>query len=133
MTNYNLQLLDMENPSKLFGDWLRVYRKQKYLTMEALAEKVGVSKQYISVLERAEPHALTGKPVTPTVEIVDAFAKALDRTQDEARELAGYAPQNPPTLPEPLKISDFEGFDKTDITDIKQYIDFKKSQKNKNL
>lgn len=80
--------------SKRFGDWLRAERKEKRLTIDGLAKKVGVSKQYISALERAQNHALTGKPITPKVEIVDRIAKSLDVSLDDARLAAGYAPKN---------------------------------------
>lgn len=61
--------------------------------MEELAGKVGMSKQYISVLERGAPHALTGKAVTPSVEKIEAIAKALGADLDEGLAAAGYAGQ----------------------------------------
>lgn len=60
--------------------------------MEALGKKAGLTKQSIGALELARDHALTGKPVRPKVETVDALAKALDANIDEARLAAGYAP-----------------------------------------
>ncbi|MGI8542059.1 MAG: helix-turn-helix domain-containing protein [Aridibacter sp.] len=94
----NLQFLDMNENT--FGKWLNEHRTNARLSQQALGDKTGMSKQYISVLERGEPHALTNKPVTPAVDIVDALAKALDRPIDEARLAAGYAGINSQT-PEP--------------------------------
>jgi transcriptional regulator with XRE-family HTH domain len=83
----------MENQQLVFGQWLRAHRTNKRMTVESLARKAGISKQYLSVLERAPKHPLTGKAVQPKVEIVDRIAKALGVSVDEARIAAGYAPQ----------------------------------------
>lgn len=91
MTKTYLQLLDVENEAKTFGDWLHRWRKRCYLSMEALGQKVGMSKQYISVLEREVPHPLTNRPVTPSREKILALAKALGAEPNEALRLAGYA------------------------------------------
>ncbi len=92
MTIAYLQFVDVkENRAKAFGEWLRQKRKERHLTMEELGRKVGLSKQYLSVLERAEPHALTGKPVTPGIDNVDRIAAALEVDSGEARRMAGYA------------------------------------------
>jgi|SRR5690606_4835298 len=101
-----------------FGDWLRLHRKRKYLTIEDLAKKVGRSKQYISVLEREEPHALTGKPVKPSEDVVEALAAALGTDLDEARLAAGYAP-----LKEvPAIFHEFEDLSEADQLLVKQMI-----------
>lgn len=125
MTNFHLQFLDVEKQSRTFGDWLRENRKIKYLTMQALADKVGMSKQYISVLERAEPHPLTDKPVTPTVEKVELLAKALEVDIDEAREAAGYSltrPRNSITIYT-------EGLTTEDIENITRFANYLKWQR----
>jgi len=96
MTNLHLQFLDVETIKNKFGEWLRTHRKKNYLTMDALGEKVGVSKQYISVLERGEDHPLTGKPVTPSVKIIELLAKVLNTDVNEALNLAGYASTDNP-------------------------------------
>jgi transcriptional regulator with XRE-family HTH domain len=101
MTQISLQFLDVSEQSNVFGKWLRQKRKEKFLSMEELGKRAGMAKQYISVLERGEPHALTGKPVTPTVEKVEALAKALDADINEARAAAGYA-SGDSQIPEPV-------------------------------
>lgn len=52
---------------------------------------VGVSKQYISNIERAEPSSYTGVPTQPSIDVVDRLAKALKQPIQEMRDLAGYA------------------------------------------
>jgi transcriptional regulator with XRE-family HTH domain len=90
----------MKTQQSAFGQWLRANRVDRRFTVEGLARKAGISKQYLSVLERAPKHPLTGKAVQPSVEIVDRIAKALNIPIDEARIAAGYAPLNPATKPE---------------------------------
>ncbi len=67
----------------------------------------------------------------PDIEIVEALAKTLHRPIAEARQAAGYASESGAanSLPEPLRISDFDGFDKGDLEEIKQFLKFRKSQK----
>lgn len=76
-----------------FGTWVRDKRKELRLTVEAAAKQIGISKQYLSVIERAAPSPYTGKPITPKIETIDAIAAALELDRDEARLAAGYAPQ----------------------------------------
>lgn len=59
--------------------------------MEALGEKAGVSKQYISVLEKGEPHQLTNKPVTPSREIIEAIAQKAAAARWKADDSFPYA------------------------------------------
>jgi transcriptional regulator with XRE-family HTH domain len=92
MTMMILQSRDVPNSqARTFGRWLSQNRKERRFTMEQLAKRAGVSKQYLSVLERAQPHELTGKAVTPKLATVDRIAKALGVDRGEARRAAGYA------------------------------------------
>ncbi len=77
---------------KRFGRLIYENRKLKDMTQEALAQKAGCSKNYISMLERAAPHSQGGGAVQPSEELVDSLAITLGIPLDEARLLAGYAP-----------------------------------------
>lgn len=112
-----------------FGDWLKAKRLELKISGAELERRSGVSRQYISNLERNLKSDTTQEIVKPSVEYVDKLAKGLGITSDEARLAAGYAPQNATTLPEPLKISDFNGYDKSDLEKIKSYMEFLKAQK----
>ena len=51
-----------------FGDLVRQLRKEKNLTLEAVARKVGTNKGYVSGIE-------TGKTNPPSVKMIAKFAK----------------------------------------------------------
>lgn len=68
-------------------------RNDARLTQVQLAERVGISANYISALERDEPNARDGSPRRPRIDKIDRIAKALDCPLDEARLAAGYAPK----------------------------------------
>lgn len=73
-----------------FGISIRQWRKDLGYSQEELGKLAGVSKQYISNIERAEPSSYTGEPTQPSVDVVDNLAKALKRPIQEMRDLAGY-------------------------------------------
>lgn len=78
-----------------FGSWLKNKRTAIRLSGAELERLSGVSRQYISNLERELVYERTQNPVQPSVEIVDKLARALGADPDEARLAAGYAPQAP--------------------------------------
>ena len=75
-----------------FGLWLIQKRRAAGLTQRELARRVSISKSYVSALERSERQPVTGQPVRPKLEKVDALAEALGVPIGEARLAAGYAP-----------------------------------------
>lgn len=76
-----------------FSDWLRIQLQDKGWTNAELARRVGVSQTYIGNLVRGySPNTKSGK-ARPSVAVVDRMAKALNIPLDEARLVAGYAPQ----------------------------------------
>lgn len=79
-----------------FGQWLRRKRHQRDLTVSQLADRAGVSKQYVSLLERSAAHPVTGKHVQPGLDKVESLAEALGADVDEARMMAGYEPTQAP-------------------------------------
>lgn len=74
-----------------FGKWLIEKRLDAKLTQVQLAERAGISPNYVSALERDEPNARDGSPRRPRVEKVDRIAKALGVPLSDARLAAGYA------------------------------------------
>lgn len=83
--------------SKTFGEWLRGKRKAAGLSLQLVAERAGVSKGYLSNLERNAPHTVSGATPRPSLEAVDAIANAVGAPLAEARDAAGYAaPQAEP-------------------------------------
>jgi transcriptional regulator with XRE-family HTH domain len=53
-----------------FGDFARALRKERGLTLEVVARKIGTHKGYISGIE-------TGKVNPPSVKIIKKYAKVL--------------------------------------------------------
>jgi len=114
-----------------FGKWLRDVRNKKRMSGAELERRSGVSRQYISNLERELKTERTQQPIQPSIEIVERLAKALRVDLDEARLAAGYAPreQKPITAAEAVnKIAEmlpgfegliaFGGMDDTRATEI---------------
>jgi transcriptional regulator with XRE-family HTH domain len=126
MTKIRLQFADV---NKSFAEWLKAARKKSYLSMETLGAKVGVSKQYISVLEKGDPHPLTNKPVKPKREVVEKIAETTGADLNEGLQAAGYAIEI--NIPEKIIIEGFAGFDESDVDKMVAYIRFTKEQKKK--
>lgn len=56
------------------GEWLKLYREQHNLSMQALADLCGFSKAYINVLEKGV-NPKTGKPISPTMQTFEKIAR----------------------------------------------------------
>lgn len=118
-----------------FGQWIKAKREAKEWSVRRLANEAKkanggedvCSPSFISQLENNSYTGKKGKPMQADEDIVDGLAKALGESINEARIVAGHAPKNGGALPEPLQISDFDGFDPEDISDIKKYIEYKKA------
>lgn len=78
---------------EIFGEWLLRTRKKQGLTQAQLADRIGVSKQYISTLERDAPHGVTEARPTPSAKVVKKIATGLDAPESEALRAAGYYPE----------------------------------------
>lgn len=79
-----------------FGKWLKDARKLAGLTQDQLAKRAGCTHAYISALEREVVESKSNRPIQPSLEIVDAIARALGAPSPVARRIAGYhvaAPQ----------------------------------------
>ena len=97
----------MTKPDETFGDWLRKKRTEKGLSGLALETLSGVSRQYISNLERNLRSAYTNELITPSVEKVDALARGLGVSISEARLAAGYAPKETQSFAEQVNDEEF--------------------------
>lgn len=79
--------------AEAFGRWLKIQRDRRGLSQEALADRIGRSKQHISGWERAAPHPTTGKPPKITPEAAKALAEALDVPPETVFREAGFLPK----------------------------------------
>jgi transcriptional regulator with XRE-family HTH domain len=125
-----------EFDAKVFGAWLRDKRENLRYSVTELAAMAGVSKQYLSRIERAEEQLLTNKPTQPALDKVEDLARALNVDVSEAREMAGYPsrngrrpkPQNAAEFAERLQEMGFEiqtdfDFEKLGPDDLQDVID----------
>lgn len=103
------QLFQKMAKPNAFGLWLLAKLKEKNLNKIALAERAGISRQYVTNLTSGRPHSTTGKLVIPTVEAVDKIAKALGVSITEARQAAGYVPAERPNLSRQIADEEFAG------------------------
>ncbi len=87
-----------------FGLWLKRWREERELTQDEVGELAGISKQYVSNIERNQASALSGSPTRPDIEVVDRLAKALNRPVWEARKEAGYGIDYPPNIQEAINL-----------------------------
>lgn len=62
--------------SMILGDILKEYRSNNNLSMDKFAEKSGLTKGYISMLEKNQ-HPKTKKALLPTMETLDKVAKGM--------------------------------------------------------
>lgn len=58
------------------GDIIKKYRKDHKLSMDAFSEKSGISKAYISLLEKNK-HSQTGKPIAPSIQCIKQAADGM--------------------------------------------------------
>lgn len=60
----------------ILGDIIKQYRKEHGYSMDVFAQKSGLSKAYISILER-NVNPVNGKPVIPSLETIKAVSQAI--------------------------------------------------------
>lgn len=58
------------------GDIIKDYRKSHSISMDSFAEKSGISKAYISLLEKNK-HPKTGKPIAPSIQCIRQAAEGM--------------------------------------------------------
>lgn len=72
------------------GDIIKKYREEHDMSMDAFATKSGLSKAYISILEKNQ-HPKTGKPVIPSVTSMQSAANGMNMDVNDLFSLVdGY-------------------------------------------
>jgi transcriptional regulator with XRE-family HTH domain len=64
------------------GEILRFYRATHSMSMDEFSRRSGISKSYISLLEK-DKHPKTGEPITPSVTIINQAATAMGLSFDD--------------------------------------------------
>lgn len=63
---------------KTLGDIIKEYRQEHLVSMDVFADRSGLSKSYISMLERNKDGR--GNPIAPTIETIEKVAKGMNRS-----------------------------------------------------
>ena len=64
------------------GEIIKKYREEHEMSMSEFAKVSGLSKQYVSVLERGK-HPSSGKSVAPSLEVIKKVAQAMGMSFDD--------------------------------------------------
>lgn len=64
------------------GDLIKEYRTENEMSMAEFASKSGLSKAYISLLEKNK-HPKTGKEITPSIDVIKKVADTIGRDFDD--------------------------------------------------
>ncbi len=78
------------------GDVIKDYRKSHNMSMDLFAEKSGISKAYISLLEKNR-HPKTGKPIAPSIQSIKQAAEGMEM---DFNVLFGMLDGNEPSIDE---------------------------------
>lgn len=62
----------------ILGDLIKAYRAETGMSMEQFSQRCGLSKAYVSILERNH-NPVNGKPVVPSLETIKAVSTAIGR------------------------------------------------------
>lgn len=97
------------------GEIIKAYRSDHQMSMDAFAERSGISKAYISLLEKNQ-HPKTGKPIVPSLVILKQAADGMNMNFDVLLKMVdGYVDlsTNIPSYPNirPITTKTFPLFD----------------------
>ncbi|MFC2336047.1 MAG: helix-turn-helix domain-containing protein [Selenomonas noxia] len=95
------------------GEWLKTYRDQHGLSMQALADLCGFSKAYINVLEKGV-NPKTGKSISPTMQTFEKIARATKTDVDTLLKILDG--DQPITLNSPDDLPALNAKDEREIT-----------------
>lgn len=67
------------------GEMIKRYRKENDLSMDAFAKRSGISKAYISLLEKNK-HPKTGKPIAPSIQSIKQAADGMNMEKSSQKK-----------------------------------------------
>lgn len=70
------------------GEFVYNYRKQNGMTMQEFADRAGLSKAYVSMLEKGK-HPNSSRPLVPSIETIQKIAEATGTTISKLTETLG--------------------------------------------
>ena len=95
------------------GEIIKQYRYDHNLSMNAFSEKSGISKAYVSLLEKNK-HPKTGKAIAPSIKIIKQVSEAINVDFDTLFSLLEGEVVIEPAVPRPTTKQQqlLENFDK---------------------
>lgn len=94
----------------ILGDLIKKYRADNGMSMEQFAQRSGLSKAYVSILERNR-NPVNGKPVVPSLETIKAVAQA---TGQDFNDIIAMLDVNQPVQVSPSIPAGFQPLPKRD-------------------
>lgn len=89
------------------GDILKKYRTENKISQSEFAKISGISKGYISMLEN-NTNARDGKPITPTLEMLQKISRGMNISLNELLEKIGGKQKNRLFLIKKKQINDYK-------------------------
>lgn len=105
------------------GEIIRQYRDEHSISMDTFARQSGMSKQYISILEK-NCHPKTGKPVIPSITMINKAAAGMGMSFDSLFAMIDGDVRIDPVLP--LTSSDLTSEEQSIIHSYRTQPDAKK-------
>lgn len=113
------------------GEYVKIYRREHGLSMQAFGDKCNLSRAYISILEKGI-NPTTNKPFSPTLETLRKIAEVTDTDLDTLLKMLDdnqtvVVNSSPITLtpPEETHIKKYRQLDDDGKEEIDNMIDFK--------
>lgn len=92
----------------ILGDLIKKYREENGMSMEQFAQRSGLSKAYVSILERNR-NPVNGKPVVPSLETIKSVAQAIGKDFNDVIALLDGNQQVQLASPSPAGRDDLTG------------------------
>lgn len=122
------------------GELIKKYRTENKVSQRDFAKLCNLSHTYIAALEKNIDQR-TGKPIAPTLDTVKYVAKAMNMQIETVLHLLEdnqefIMNEDAPKYNDDFRYAEYngintDGLDETDIEEIKQYVEFVRSKKNK--
>lgn len=120
------------------GELIKQYRTKNEMSQRDFAKLCNLSHTYIAALEK-NIDSRTGRPIAPTLDTIKYVANAMNISAENVLHLLEneqyFNLQNESQLSNncdytSYEIVDTEGLDKSDIEEIKRFVEFLKDKKN---
>lgn len=117
------------------GDIIKEYRKKNGYSMDTFSERSGISKAYISLLEKNR-HPKTGKAIAPSIQCIRQAADGMNMDFNTLFSMidSNVSLKEASTLFEPTTIAahlDTSDLTEAELEDVADYIEFIRNKRKK--